>query len=136
MLLSTKIPGLSLIDLIELWDKIDWLGFDWSVDVPGITTPEQSAAPVIMVANTAGRPLVGTGDLEYTWTPGDDWQANKDCEKLVEEGHVLLPGVISPERMAAILSEVSAAPLSRWQPIFNHERPNPAGEGYGTVFIF
>jgi len=44
----------------------------------------------------------------------------------------MLPGFLSEERLAAILAEVMSALLSRWQTIFNHEKLNPIGEGYGV----
>ena len=44
---------------------VSWFWYEFSKDVPGVTTPEQFAGEVVVVPLTAGRPLICRGDKEY-----------------------------------------------------------------------
>ena len=45
-----------------------WLCFEFSSDLPGLTTPDQFVGPLMLLPDSAGRPLVARGgDVEVKW---------------------------------------------------------------------
>lgn len=52
---------------IRTFNKWSCLRYEFALDVPGVTTPEQFAGEVVVVPQTAGRPLICRGEKELVW---------------------------------------------------------------------
>lgn len=97
------------------------MGFEFSSDLPGVTTPEQYAGQLIVHPEGAGRPLITAGgDVEAPWAPGAAWTANRNPAESREQGHCLVSDFLPPAVLAELLAEVTSDDCIFWKP-----RPPP-----------
>lgn len=80
-------------------------GVEWSVNKPGISTPQVLTGQSLLFTRTAGRPLIGPSDLEVPYQPGPP---NRDVAQLSRHRYALIPNFLSTEKCSELLHEAES----------------------------